>query len=71
MWSQYPNSEKTKHLELSVKFWLKFLSNVSSIREKIQTPLNILFYVLKNTSMKISLWSKNTSFWILLCFPKT
>ena len=55
MWSQYPNSEKTKHLELSVKFWLKFLSNVSSIREQIQTPLTILFYALKNTSMKISL----------------
>jgi hypothetical protein len=37
--------KKTKHLELSVTFWLcvekyliKFLSNFSNIREKIQIP---------------------------------
>ena len=47
MWSKYPNSIREKNQTprtirkiLAVKKYLiKFLSNFSSIREKIQTPL--------------------------------
>ena len=70
--------KKTKHLELSEKIWLcvkkyliKFLSNFSSIREKIQTPWTIRFYVVKNTSMKIFLWSKKHKFLDLAMFSRS
>ena len=69
--------KETKHLELSEKIWLcvkkyliKFLPNFSSIREKIQTPWTIRFYVVKNTSMNIILWGKKHKFWDLAMFPK-
>ena len=70
--------KKTKHLELSIKFWLcvkkyliKFLSNFSSICEKIQTPWTIQFYVVKIQVWKYFYEVKNTSFGIWLCFQKT
>ena len=49
---------------------INFLSNFSSIHEKIQTPWTIQFYVVKNTSMKIFLWSKKHKFLNLVMFPK-
>ena len=52
------------------KYLIKFLSNFSSIREKIQTPWTIRFYVAKNTSMKIFLWSKKHKFLDLAMFSK-
>ena len=49
---------------------INFLSNFSSIHEKIQTPWTIQFYVVKNTSMKIFLWSKKHKFLNLAMFSK-
>ena len=41
-----------------IKCLIKFLSNFSSICEKVQTPWTIRFFVVKNASMKTFLWSK-------------
>ena len=50
--------------------FINFLSNVSSIHEKIQTPWTIQYYVVKNTSMKTFLWSKKHKFLNLAMFSK-
>ena len=82
-WSNYPNSiheilamshnSILEILAMSSKIYLQliiFLSNFSSIHEKIQTPWTIQFYVVKNTSMKIFLWSKKHKFLDLAMFSK-
>ena len=77
MWSKYSNSIREKkpwtirkNFGCVKKYLIKFLSNFSSIREKIQTPWTIQFYVVKNTSMKIFLWSKKHKFLDLAMFSK-
>ena len=81
--SNYPNSireilamsQNSIHeiLAMSSKKYfqlINFLSNISSIHEKIQTPWTIQFYVVKNTSMKTFLWSKKHKFLNLAMFSK-
>ena len=70
--SNYPNSIREILAMSSKKYFqlINFLSNFSTIHEKIQTPWTIQFYVVKNTSMKIFLWSKKHKFLNLAMFSK-